>query len=356
MEPRKKPTKWWISAATGIASVQRKHFIWAFILIKSPAVWFPFLYSLIGDTLGLLQMTQEGTIRLTVLGVGVLIVVAIFVLVCNVSLFYDERTNGEVDRLKSDLKEERENSAVLTDLNESAYTICDGKLRTLTDCVAYYLEHPGEVPPKIVSNPNRQLGIIADSLSQKISRLLGFDRQRHQRHSNDSLYTSIIYRFPQEGAQNWTFATPQRGLPITELLKHEGDRQSTFSYLTGNKGHIVFRNSKQVAYDKGHYIPDDEDGFDQDGKLKGSIACFQHKIMGHDKVIADFVITITTYNRKFVEEKSGIDVSDTIRVMTENIDDVFMPDFIIRTKIELCLLYLQQLFEERTSDSPHIIS
>lgn len=66
-----------------------------------------------------------------------------------------------------------------------------------------------------------------------------------------------------------------------------------------------------------------------------------------DKVLVDFVITITSYHRKFVENESNPNVINTIR---DNIIRVFMPGYVMRAKIELCLLYMKYLKEKNKTE------
>lgn len=327
-----------------IASFLHKRFIFTFVFVEASAVWLPLLFTLLGSNFGLLS-TKDDTFPITWRGAIFLILYAIFILICRLSLHYEAKINNSHATLKNQLNEEREAAAVWADLNKSGSIICENKLRTLTACLDTYLERQTAEPPEIISNPQSQLDSIADEISTRMEHLLKIDQRKQ---TDQSFYTSIIYRFPQENSPSWHCATMKKGLTIEELLTEKDGYKSTFLHLLNKRGHTVFFNSKQTAYEKKCYIPDDEDFFDDDDKLMGSIACFRYNVMNRaDKVLVDFVITITSYHRKFVENESNPNVINTIR---DNIIRVFMPGYVMRAKIELCLLYMKYLKEKNKTE------
>lgn len=343
MDNRK--NSWLARFSKALAAFLRQRYISTLIFVKGPAVWFPFLFTLLGSRVGLLKTIDDAATP-TFWGYICMGAVSIWVIICNFALDYDERIDGKYDALKSELKEKAESAAILTDLKESMNALCESELRTLIARIDYYLSNPLQQPPELVSNPEKQMDSIADELSKRIGHLLKFDQERY---GQGALHTSIIYCFPQEKTDSWHCATPPRGLPVSELLKKSGNRQSTFLFLLkSNRGPAVFFNSKQAAYEKDRYIPDDEDCYDEDDKLKGSIACFHYRVMDRtDTMIIDFVITITSYNRRFVEDGN----SEEVRKIREYIDHVIMPGYVVRTKIGLCLLYLSHLRKKWNSGS-----
>ena len=262
----------------------------------------------------------------------------------NGAIIYDEKTHkkdSELEKLKTLLLEQTENGLVLRNLSSSANEICGSKLSTLMDKVNDYVEHPQKVPPTIISNPKRQLESLAKELSICLADLLKFQERRYV----TELFTSIIYRFPQEKDKDWHWATPERGLSISALTTKHDNMVSTFRYLLDGKGHSVFRNSKQAAFDAGHYIPDNEDEYDENEKLKGSIACFQYEIRKNNKILVEFIITVTSYGQQFVQGMTDDD--EIVKNIRYNLDKVVIPNYIVRAKIELCLLYLEQLNRDR---------
>lgn len=164
-----------------------------------------------------------------------MVVFFIIVIIGSVATIYDEKTNGknlELEELNTKLLEQKENGFVLRDLNNSANTICESKLSTLTDQVDYFITHPKETPP-VISNPRRQLDSLARELSLCLAGLLKFQDRRNV----TDLFTSIIYRFPQDNDKDWHWATSERGLSISDLFTEQDGRKSTFKYLLDNRGH-----------------------------------------------------------------------------------------------------------------------
>lgn len=343
MDNTSKKNTWLAKFSKALAAFLHQRYISTLIFVKGPAAWFPFLFTLLGSRIGLLE-TIDNVVTPTFWGYICMGVISLWVVICNFALDYDERINGKYDDLKSELKERTESAAILTDLKESMNTLCEGELRTLITRIDYYLRNPFQQPPEIVSDPEKQLDAIADELSKRIGHLLKFDQQRY---GQGSLHTSIIYCFPQDKNDSWHCATPPRGLTVSELLKESGNRQSTFLFLLkSHRGPAVFFNSKQAAYEKDRYVPDEEDCYNENDKLKGSIACFHYRVMDKtDTMIVDFVITITSYNRRFVEDGG----SEEVKKIKEYIDHIIMPGYVVRTKIELCRLYLSHLCEEWNS-------
>lgn len=203
------------------------------------------------------------------------------------------------------------------------------------------MSNANKTPPRIISDPHKQLDKLAKEFSSCLAELLKFQDRRYI----TDLFTSIIYRLPQESNSEWQWATSERGLSIAELINP--DNRTTFQCLLEDKGHSLFFNNKQQAADKGKYVSDGEDEYDENGKLKGSIACYQFAIMKNNKTVVEMVISITSYNQQFVP---GVDNGDEIvQNVRHNIDRVVLPNFLVRIKIELCLLYLKYLHDIRST-------
>ena len=327
-----------------VASYLKQHWVIP-VLLNLLAIAIPFVYTYAGVSLHL--VVAEGS-QLTKWGIIISVVYAILYFIGNGALLYDQKRDLLTISLREELEEQTENAAVLSTLKRSTSAICDSKLGTLIDKIDYYRSNPAVSPALIISEPKKQLGALVNELSHCIASLLKFDNKEI-----DDIFTSIIYRFSQE-KDEWYWATRERGLSINVLnipVNTPDDRvkvrKSTFLTLIEGKGHLQFKNSKEDAYRDGCYLPDDEDEYDDNGKLKGSIACFQYQIKKNNVSIIDFVITISSYSRQFIppEENEG----DAIVTTRENIDKVIMSDFVLRTKIELCLLYLEYLNNQHSS-------
>lgn len=325
---------------TVLARFQRKHWVITLIFVTLPAFWLPLLYTFFGVQLGLTAVAEQSC-QLTTIGRIIMGICFAVVAIGNGATIYDEKVNGEdlrLEELNAELLEQKENGLVLRDLNNSANTICESKLATLTDKVDYYIAHPAEAPA-VVSDPRKQLNSLAQELSICLAGLLKFQDRRNVA----DLFTSIIFRFPQNKDKNWQWATSERGLSIPDLFTGREGRKSTFKSLLDNKGHSIFRNSKQSALENNQYIADNEDEYDEEEKLKGSIACFQYEIKKNNRVIIEFVVTITSYSQQFVQGMK--DGDDIVKNVKHNLEKVVMPNYMVRAKIELCLLYIKYLNE-----------
>ena len=327
---------------TNLARFQRKHWIFTLIFVNLPAFWLPLLYTFLGVQLKLVSVTGQSC-QFTAIGLILMIVCFIIVIVGNIATIYDDKTNGknlELEELKAKLLEQKENGLVLSDLINSTNTICESKLSTLTDQVDNYLnETCSKQAPSIISNPRKQLDSLAKELSFCLARLLKFQDRRNV----TDLFTSIIYRFPQDDDKEWHWATSERGLAISDLLTEKDGRKSTFKCLLGSRGHSIFKNSKQSAYNEMQYIPDNEDEDTENGELKGSIACFQYEIKKNNKTVIEFVVTITSYSQQFVQGMT--DGDEVVKNVRHNLEKIVIPNYIVRAKIELCLLYIKHLNE-----------
>lgn len=323
---------------TKLARLQKKHWVLTLVFVTLPAFWLPLIYTFWGTQLKLVAIVEQ-TSQVTPIGFFLMGVCFLVVFVGSCATIYDEKVNGknsELEELNAELLEQKENGFVLRDLNGSANSICESKLLTLVDQVDYFRLHP-EKAPSIISNPRKQLDSLCKELSICLAGLLKFQDRRNV----SDLFTSIIYRFPQDSDTDWHWATSERGLSIPDLLAEKDGRKSTFRSLLDNKGHSVFKNSKQLAFDNDQYIPDDEDEYDENGKLTGSIACYQYQIKKNDKVIVEFVVTISSYTQQFVQGMA--DGDDVVRNVKHNLEKVVMRNYMIRAKIELCLLYIEYL-------------
>ena len=321
-----------------IATFLKQHWV-LYTLLNLSAVAIPFVYTYFGVQLHFVKLIGQET-RLSLLGIVVLIVYSIIYVLGNGAIIYDQINDLTTANLRQQLIEQKDASAVLSTLKRNTNKVCDSKLTTLIEMINSFRSNTDIIPPRIMSDPTRQLGVLVNEFSDCIASLLKFD-------DPTGIFTSIIYRFPQED-NIWKWGTRERGLSIAALTNNvEAGKKSTFQTLIEHKGHYLFKNSKQAAYERGMYIPDDEDEYDDNEKLKGSIACFQHQIMKNNKVIIEFVITVCSYSRQFLP---GENVTDgDITTARENIDKVIVSDFALRTKIELCLLYLDYLYKVRSN-------
>ena len=88
------------------------------------------------------------------------------------------------------------------------------------------------------------------------------------------------------------------------------------------------------------YIPDNEDEYDEKGRLSGSIACFQCEVKKNNKTIIEFVVTVTSYSQQFIQGMT--DGDKVVKNVKHNIEKIVIPNYVVRAKIELCLLYISK--------------
>lgn len=326
---------------TSIAAFLEKHWVFNLVFVNLSAVWLPILYTFFGVQLQLVIIDQQSS-QTTTLGFALMVFFLAVIVVGNGAIVYDKKTRKEdfkVEKLKHELQEQTEIRFVLSQLNSSASSLCENKLSTLIDQVDFYIKNSAMKAPTIISNPIGQLDFLAKELSFCLATLL----KVQERHYITELFTSIIYRFPQENDKEWHWATRERGLSISELTDEQGAKKSTFQTLLNSRDHSIFENSKQVLYEKGQYIPDNEDEYDENGKLKGSIACYQCEIKKNNRVIIEFVITITSYAQQFAQAENDGDM--VVKNIRYNLERVVIPHYFVRAKTELCLLYIKMLNE-----------
>lgn len=103
---------------------------------------------------------------------------------------------------------------------------------------------------------------------------------------------------------------------------------------------MAFFNSKAKAEKDKHYIEDDLDERDgETGELLGSIACYKDILKHEDKTYIKYILTVSTYSRRFVVDNNP----NVIENVRHNIKEFVLPDFTIRIQKELCFLYLSYL-------------
>lgn len=76
--------------------------------------------------------------------------------------------------------------------------------------------------------------------------------------------------------------------------------------------------------------------------MKGSIACYRIVTRESGQELIKAVLSITTYNKKFVNS----DDKNIVANVKFNMDEYILKPFIKRISIELCLLYLSVLYNK----------
>lgn len=337
------------NALSKYAVWQCKHWIWSLLLVRLLAVWFSFIVAYAGETLYLVKVSNTGRKEFTVFGIVCTIILIAFVTLGELAL----RHEREKDRRTHDLGA----VLMLKHVRDATSSLCDSKYNTLLNAIDN-LKSTGNVTiPDIVSNPEKQLDNLSNQMSSCLCELL--QGEKGEKWRVEDVFVSIAYEYPSDEPGVWHWATKERGLSLNELFAQCDDGQiSTMSHCLRNKGNKVFYNSKQDALKANHYIPDLHDEYDAGGNLLGSIACFEDKIKKNDVVYIHYILTISTYDKKFISiDATNYDTKEEAEEAYRNAEDAvkfnmyknIVSDFLMRARVEFCLLYLSQLRKQYAS-------
>lgn len=309
--------------------VQRQWLIVS-ILVSTSSIWFSLILSFWGENLGLIGVDATGKKQFTFIGIILTVLIVGFSLLLVMAQRYYEYSKLNTDKDKRKLY-------VLEQVDIETNKICDNKYITLKRRIAEIKKGNINEFPQIVSNPCEQLKHITEKMNNCLCKLLS---QNEYSINENELYISLYYNFPMED-NLWRLTdsiAPERGLSINELL----DEKSTFSQVLKSREPFLFYNSKEQARKMDSYISDGEDSLNENNELKGSIACYRIIINESGQELIKAVLSITTYNKKFVNS----DNKKTIDNVKFNMDEYILKPFIKRISIELCLLYLSILYNK----------
>lgn len=307
--------------------VQKKWLIVS-VLMSTSSIWFSLILSFWGEKLHFIVTDASGKRQFTFLGaILTILVVGFSCLLAMAQRYYEySKLNNDKDKRKL---------VVLENVDIETNKICDNKYITLKKRL--WKIKNGQIVdiPQIVSNPCEQLKHILDKMNNCLCKLL---YQKEYSINSDELYISLYYNFPMEN-NVWRQAdslSPEKGLTIDELM----DEKSTFSKVLSSKKPFLFYNSKEQARKLDSYIRDGEDRINENDELKGSIACYRIVVKEEKQELIKAVLSITTYNKRFVSS----DNKKIINNVKFNMDEYIFKPFIKRIDIELCLLYLATLY------------
>lgn len=320
---------------------QQDHWVLYILLIRLQAVWFSFVLTYGGEYLHLTEVT-DGKRSFTGTGIFITILLVLAVIACEISTRYMNKQSSNNHSPGAAL--------ILSNLRDATVALCDSKYNTLVNKIHNISVNNSRVPD-IISSPEKQLDVLTSQMSRCLCQLLQPDKGEPWR--PEDIFVSIAYEYPSIAKDEWHWATKERGLPLVDLFK-EGPNSSisTMLHCLQNKGNRVFFNSKQDAFNQKCYLPDSEDEYDNNGNLLGSIACYEGKVKKNDVTYIHYILTISTYDKKFVsiDENTFKDQEEAKKArhnaeeaVKSNISKHIVHDFSIRAKIELCLLYLSDL-------------
>lgn len=304
--------------------------------LSSSTILFSFILVFLGDKIPdpfkLTKFDSEDHLRLTVLGMSLSIVSLVWTFLLEASEKYFEYKKEE------DISNAEAVNYIRERVDTRIVTVCNNKYNTLISLIDNIAN--GKTTPKcIISRPCDQLKTITKELVACLRSLLA--HQKYYLNEND-MYISIFYKFRSDNVWNQTHsAFPETGESIEYITKNTN---STFNHTLKSKNGFIFINDKQLGKELGQYIPDKDDKYDQNGKLKGSILCYRIicKKNGIDYITA--VISISTYNKKI--EPSNL--PNLVKNTGDNICNYIISAFEKRIRVELCLLYLSNLYEKKS--------
>lgn len=330
----KKKTKEKFSLFQWIDKIATKHWFFTSFFVVGASWWFSLIITFFGEYLKLVNIDENGNKSFTLLGI-IFTILAFLIIVVNTAL--SKYRKDLPNKTQEELTKTKVGFNLLDKLFSNISRICDNKLSTQIKKIENIKMH-NEKPPIIYSNPCNQFETILKEIVDCLSFVLSTNGRRVKA---ESIYASIAYNFPEENKDTWQWADVQnqKGLDLESLLKNG----TTFFYLLNNPKTFEFFNSKQNAVSQNKYVPDEYDKYD-DGKLAGSIFCYEMFIKRNDVTYVRAILSVTTYDTRFVEVENIEDENQENIINTkENIRQIILSEFEKRIKIELCNYYVQFL-------------
>lgn len=336
-----KVRKWISNLMIKFAEWQQLHWVLSIILVRLLAVWFSFILAFAGEPL-LIRVVSEGKKQLTLLGIVCSFFLILFAAFSEISLKYLN--------MKDQKSHDNGAMVILRNLRDSTLSLCESKYNTLLQEISRIKNNRNQSVPEIISNPEKQLDGLANQMTNCLCQLLQDGKGDKWRQSD--IFVSIAYEFPTDSPGIWHWATRERGLSLGELFATDKDCVSTMRFRLQSKGNKTFYNSKQEAFLDKKYIPDSDDEYDANGNLLGSIACYEDTIKKNDIAYVHYILTISTYDKHFVsinpgnfesQEEADRAYIDAVETVKYNMYKNIVLDFMMRARVEFCLLYLSQL-------------
>lgn len=325
--------------------IQSKPLIVSFFL-SITGILFSFIIAFFGDLIPapctLAYYDTNNRKRLTILGIVIAIISIAWTFLVQVADRYS----------KYKFKEDQDNAIgknyIDKCVSDKVGNVCNSKYNTLITLLCKITTNQ-VAPIKIISAPCTQLATITKELAACLCKLLD---PTGQDFTENDLYVGIFYKFHKFG--EWKLANspfPEMGMSVNAVTQNP---DSTINHVLNDKTHngSLFINNKQQGVKEHKYVADSSDQIDDKGNLKGSILCYRIlcKKDGVDYVTA--VVSIATYNKRMVSSS----IHKDIKTMEHNICHHILEPFEKRIKIELCLLYLSELYGESKATHSKILS
>lgn len=309
--------------------MQNRPLILSFLL-SSSCILFSFLLVFCGDEIPspftLTKYDKNGHIRVTVFGFITSIACILWTFMLQAAEKYYQ--------YKSEPNAEAANY-IKKRVDKRIVNVCNNKYNTLISLI-HQIVLGDKTPKSIISKPCEQLKTITREMADCLRTLL-----EHGGYTLDEneMYVSIFYKFHTMNEWKQTrSAFPETGLSVSDVTENPN---STFSHVLQNKNGVVFINNKQKGVDNNQYIPDKDDKYDDKNKLRGSILCYRIVCSKDGVNYIKAVLSISTYEKRIEPSNSSAKIKNT----QDNICKYIIQAFEARIKIELCLLYLSELYE-----------
>ncbi len=321
----------------------KKHWIFSTFVARFSGLWYSLILTYWGEFLGLVKISETSGKSLS--WIGIACTGLVFVLTVSVVLIQklDEDSSGVANsEIINECEKYKTVLGLLNLILVHMGRIYDKKSNTQLEEI-YKIKKGEANPENVFTAPCEQLKKILESMSDVLSSTL--TENEHSFRSND-FYLSLAYNFPFENPNSWHWADNniQLGASLRDLLS---SNDSTLSRLINSKDSVIFFNSKQEAFEKKSYIPDDYDRRDGNGNLLGSVACYKIYLQNNNQTWIRAVLSIATYNKPFSKSND----KDSIDNVYYNMDNTIVKAFEKVIRVELCNFYMQFLYNNTVIDT-----
>lgn len=272
-------------------------------------VWFPIIIKYLGQVLKLVNEKDYLTI------LGWICTIAVYGSVLGISLISVQESKILV-RYETNLH-------IYEHLIKSLDDLCDANYdRILTHLSESETKKSSRNIYKNTVEPIKQLKDIAREIKECFSEIADFQR--------DDLIVSMAYNFPRENNDwFWIDSKYMEGGLSTEQLFTNTD--SALYHVAKNEDFIFFSN-KKTAHDEKCYIYDSKD---KEGTVGGSIICMKIPILLGNEIVAQIVLSVSTYGVFLCGENEE-------KAVGEIIEKVLLRRFSKRIRVELAHLYIRK--------------
>jgi len=288
-----------------------KHWILTAFVLTIASHWFAFV-QILGKNLGLVSQDGLLTKHTVIIFWPLFLVSLIFAILKTASDKYNEevKNNGQF---------------ILERMLQSVNSVKRKKLRRF--CKYIYENHgkSGLSPFNVITQPLSQIEGLLENIQVTLSEIFGINR--------DDIGLSIVYKTDRDEEWDWLYTMNiESDIDLSELVNNP---DTTAKQLIDGKVSSLFFPDKRVGLRLNQYV---EGNKDKPFNTIGSILCRDLSIDNKNKYI-QAILTITTYGKQLCERND----KDSIY----KIENILMPTFECRIKLELSLLYIKQVLAQK---------